>query len=142
MYVTHCCWCSWCTWGNRVIFSRQCICLVCSFLKTNIRSGIGARSSLSTTLEFFYGETTDVSSIQSNPFGQMVTELITADSGKTKASPKPLKGAMKVIKKLKGRIGLGEFLSRLRFPANGQPFVTNYFFLLSFFFFSSCLSRH
>nr|CAG4650842.1 EOG090X03H5 [Simocephalus serrulatus] len=37
----------------------------------------------------------------------MVTELITADSGKTKASPKPLKGAMKVIKKLKGRIGLG-----------------------------------
>lgn len=38
----------------------------------------------------------------------MVTELITADSGKTKASPKPLKGAMKVIKKLKGRIGLGE----------------------------------
>jgi hypothetical protein len=39
----------------------------------------------------------------------MVTELITSDSGKTKSSPKSLKGAMKVIKKLKGRIGLGEF---------------------------------
>lgn len=38
----------------------------------------------------------------------MVTELITTDSGKTKSSPKSLKGAMKVIKKLKGRIGLGE----------------------------------
>jgi hypothetical protein len=38
----------------------------------------------------------------------MVTELITSDSGKTKSSPKSLKGAMKVIKKLKGRIGLGE----------------------------------
>ncbi|XP_046442442.1 protein neuralized-like isoform X1 [Daphnia pulex] len=37
----------------------------------------------------------------------MVTELITSDSGKTKSSPKSLKGAMKVIKKLKGRIGLG-----------------------------------
>ena len=64
------------------------------------------------------------SSLQTNRFGQMVTELITADSGKTKASPKPLKGAMKVIKKLKGRIGLGEFpipsdwsVHILRFPA-------------------------
>lgn len=55
----------------------------------------------------------------------MVTELITTDSGKTKSSPKSLKGAMKVIKKLKGRIGLGEssyflylfFLGRRVFPA-------------------------
>lgn len=63
----------------------------------------------------------------------MVTELITADSGKTKASPKTLKGAMKVIKKLKGRIGLGEFLFLplpnfvlfpMRFPVPGQPFVS------------------
>ena len=37
---------------------------------------------------------------------QMVTECI-AGEGKTKGSPKSLKGAMKVIKKLKGRIGLG-----------------------------------
>ena len=64
----------------------------------------------------------------------MVTELITADSGKTKASPKPLKGAMKVIKKLKGRIGLGEFMLILFIPFSlyfqcgfrpGQPFVSN-----------------
>ena len=50
---------------------------------------------------------------------QMVTELIHHSSaGKTSSktnsnsstSGKPLKGAMKVIKKLKGRIGLGEFL--------------------------------
>lgn len=62
---------------------------------------------------------------ESNLFGQMVTELITTDSGKTKSSPKSLKGAMKVIKKLKGRIGLGEssyflylfFLGRRVFPA-------------------------
>ena len=40
---------------------------------------------------------------------QMVTECI-AGEGKTKGSPKSLKGAMKVIKKLKGRIGLGRFL--------------------------------
>ena len=38
----------------------------------------------------------------------MVTELITCDEGKTtKGGQKSLKGAMKVIKKLKGRIGLG-----------------------------------
>ena len=40
----------------------------------------------------------------------MVTELIShQEEGKTlsKSSPKSLKGAMKVIKKLKGRIGLG-----------------------------------
>nr|CAG4642396.1 EOG090X03H5 [Evadne anonyx] len=37
---------------------------------------------------------------------QMVTECI-ASEGKSKGSPKSLKGAMKVIKKLKGRIGLG-----------------------------------
>ena len=44
----------------------------------------------------------------------MVTESITTDSGKTSStkasSPKPLKGAMKVIKKLKGRIGLGKLI--------------------------------
>ena len=42
------------------------------------------------------------------PASSMVTELITcSDQGKTKSGPKSLKGAMKVIKKLKGRIGLG-----------------------------------
>ena len=50
---------------------------------------------------------------------QMVTELIHHSTGKTSSKTqqnsnsagKPLKGAMKVIKKLKGRIGLGEFSS-------------------------------
>nr|CAG4643097.1 EOG090X03H5 [Ilyocryptus agilis] len=52
----------------------------------------------------------------------MVTEsFITADpSAKTKASPKPLKGAMKVIKKLKGRIGL-DLTSRPGFWGKALP---------------------
>lgn len=60
----------------------------------------------------------------------MVTEsiVVTAvdSTGKTKAgSPKPLKGAMKVIKKLKGRIGLGEINSYY-----SPPGESNFLFVL------------
>ena len=41
----------------------------------------------------------------------MVTELITCEGKKSKGGQKPLKGAMKVIKKLKGRIGLGRSIN-------------------------------
>lgn len=46
-------------------------------------------------------------------------ELIDSAKSSKSSSPKPLKGAMKVIKKLKGRIGLGELtlFETVRFPA-------------------------